>query len=128
MVSFVTSKRGRTPNRVFLSHSLPSATRLPHFQLADLKRVTTPEDLQPGGAIYSLVWGRDVGPSNAAAFLAKVDADLLITGHVPCEAGHWAPNERQLILDSLGEPACYCLFPTTRPLTHAELLSHVGTL
>jgi len=37
------------------------------------------------------------------------------------------PNDRQLILDSLGTPAGYCLFPTNRPLSHAELLQHVRT-
>ena len=38
------------------------------------------------------------------------------------------PNDRQLILDSVGTPAGFCFFPTTRPLTHAELLQRVGTL
>ena len=40
-------------------------------------------DLQPGGSVYALVWGRDTSLANAAAFLDKVDADLLITGHIP---------------------------------------------
>ena len=66
--------------------------------------------------------------ANAAAFLQKVDADLLITGHVPCENGFDVPNDRQLILDSLGSPACYCLFPTDRPITHAELIACVKPL
>jgi hypothetical protein len=60
--------------------------------------------------------------------LQKVDADLLITGHISCEQGFFAPNERQLILDSIGEKACYCLLPTDRPLTHEELLGLVSTL
>jgi hypothetical protein len=38
------------------------------------------------------------------------------------------PNGRQLILDSLGAPACYCLFPTDRTITHAELVQFVGIL
>jgi hypothetical protein len=119
----------RTPNRVFLSHSLPSARRLEGFDLAALeKEEFEPGDLQMGGAVHALVWGRDPSPTNAAAFLRKVDADLLITGHIPCFRGFMAPNDRQLILDSLGYPACYCLFPTDRPLTFDELLSFVRTL
>jgi hypothetical protein len=57
-----------------------------------------------------------------------MDADLLITGHIPCERGFETPNDRQLILDAMGAPACYCLFPTDRPLTHAELVGGVATL
>jgi hypothetical protein len=118
----------RTPNRVFLSHSLPSARRVGDFDLAVLERDThTPEDLSLGGSVYSLVWGRDTSAAAATAFLAKVDADLLITGHVPCDTGFEAPNDRQLILDSLGTPAASCLFPADRPLTHAELLGCVTT-
>lgn len=119
----------RTPNRVFLSHSLPGASRLQRFDLAALERdEPLPEDVKLGGPVHSLVWGRDTRPETVAAFLARVDADLLITGHIPCERGFEAPNDRQLILDAAGAPACYCLFPTDRPLTHADLLACVGTL
>jgi hypothetical protein len=119
----------RTPNRILLSHSLPPASRLDDFDPAALEReVSTDADLVPGGSVHSLVWGRDTRPETVAAFLAKMDADLLISGHVPCDNGFDVPNDRQLILDSLGAPACYCLFPTDRPLTHAELIHHVSTL
>jgi hypothetical protein len=119
----------RTPNRVFLSHSLPSASKLPAFDPAVLEKEMSDEaDLLPGGSVHSLVWGRDTSLAHVAAFLQKVDADLLITGHIPCDQGFEVPNERQLILDSLGTPACYCLFPGDRPLTHAELVACVATL
>jgi hypothetical protein len=119
----------RTPNRIYLSHSLPSAKHLRDFDPAILERDMSEEaELEYGGAIHSLVWGRDTSAATAAAFLEKVDADLLITGHIPCEQGFAVPNERQLILDSLGTPACYCLFPTDRPLTHSELVECVGVL
>ncbi len=119
----------RTPNRVYLSHSLPTASRLATFDPAVLEREEhRPEDLSSGGSVYALVWGRDTRPEHVAAFLHKVDADLLITGHIPCERGYDTPNDRQLILDALGSPACYCLFPATRPLTLQELVSGVGYL
>lgn len=118
-----------TANRVCLSHSLPTAKHVPDFTLAALERDEfATEDFTLGGVVHSLVWGRDTRSETVAAYLKKVDADWLLTGHIPCEEGFAVPNERQLILDALGTPACYCLFPTDRPLTQPELLECVGTL
>jgi len=38
------------------------------------------------------------------------------------------PNSRQLILDTMRTPACFCLFPTDRPLTLADLVAGIGVL
>jgi len=119
----------RTANRVFLSHSLPSPSRLQNFDPAVLEEEThAKEDLEPGGAVHALVWGRNTQSATATAFLQKVDSDLLITGHIPCPRGFEAANERQIILDAMGAPACYCLFPTDCQLTLQDLLNCIGTL
>jgi hypothetical protein len=119
----------RTANRVFVSHSLPAPRWLESFDLAALERDPTEEAaLAPGGSAYALVWGRDTSSAHVAAFLKKVDADLLVTGHIPCEKGFEVPNEWQVILDSMGEPACYCLLPADRPLAHDELIARVKPL
>jgi hypothetical protein len=119
----------RTPNRVFLSHSLPKAARLEAFDPAILESETHEEqDLWPGGPIHALLWGRDTTAANVERFLEKVDADWLITGHIPCDRGFDLPNDRQLILDCTAVPACYCLFPLSRPLSHQELVDCIGTL
>ena len=78
--------------------------------------------------LHSLVWGRDITLENAAVYLGKVDAKLLISGHIPAPDGFLIPNDVQIILDSLGSPAGYCLFPTDRPLTHEELVAMVCTI
>ncbi|HEX5270424.1 MAG TPA: hypothetical protein VFW33_08060, partial [Gemmataceae bacterium] len=119
----------RTDNRVFISHSLPSEKWLDGFDLATLERdETDPAEGLPGGAVFALVWGRDTSAEHVAAFLAKVDADLLVTGHIPCEPGFAVPNDRQVIVDCMGEPACYCLLPADRPLAHDELVKCIRTL
>jgi calcineurin-like phosphoesterase family protein len=119
----------RSPNRVFISHSLPSATTMEGFDAAALSRDDqTDADVLPGGAIFNMSWGRDVSPANVEAYLKKVDADWLVTGHIPCEKGFATPNDRQIILDSLGEPAAYCLFPASGTINHAELVASVQLL
>jgi hypothetical protein len=119
----------RTPRRIFLSHSLPSARRLEAFDPGRLTEdLADEQDLQPGGLVHALVWGRDTTPATVRGFLQKVDADVLITGHIPCERGFDVPNDQQIILDCLGTPACYCLFPTTRALSHQELVACVEYL
>jgi hypothetical protein len=119
----------RTPNRVFISHSLPSAiNQTPHFLAALEKSENAEADLLPGGCVHSLVWGRDVSEENAARFLKLVDADWLITGHIPCDRGFDLPNSFQIILDSLGARAGYCLFPAGQTLTRDDLVKSIGTL
>jgi hypothetical protein len=119
----------RTENRVFMSHTYPSARNLPRFELAALEKAEiTPEDIVSGGAVHSLLWNRDHSPATVDAFLQKVDADWVITGHIQCDEGYATPNDRQLILDADGTPACYCLFPTDRPVTQQDLVGAVRTL
>ena len=115
----------RTPNRVFLSHSLPGGNFDPSALEADPSRAV---DLEPGGSLYSLVWGRDVRAETANAFLEKVDADYLVTGHVPCEAGFDRPSGRHLILDTQGHPAAFALLPCDRPLVPDDLTACVRLL
>jgi hypothetical protein len=118
----------RTPNRVFISHSLPSALKIVRFRYDDLLRETEPGDLESSGSAYAISWGRDTRPEHVAEFLRMVDAKLLVTGHILCDNGVWAPNDRQIVLDAMKSPGGFCLFPADRSLTHAELLACCGTL
>lgn len=119
----------RTPNRVYISHSLPRPARLETFDPAALEEEFTDGSLlAPGGPIHSLVWGRDTAPATTEAFLQKVDADWLITGHIPCSKGFDQPCERHLILDCQGAPAAYCLLPTKRPLAKQDLADSIRIL
>ena len=119
----------RAPNGVLVCHSLPGAHTLPLFDPARLERDTYhDDDLQPGGSVHSLLWGRDTSADAAANFLRKMGSELLVSGHVACDAGFAAPNDRQLILDCAESPAGFALFPADRPLTHAELVACVRTI
>lgn len=119
----------RTPNRVLISHSLPSAHAMPLFEPARLEQETfEPADLDPGGSVYNLLWGRDTSRKNVAEYLAKMDADLLVSGHIASDEGFSVPNDLQVILDCAESPGGYVLFPADWPLTHQELVSGVRTI
>ena len=116
----------RTPNAVFLCHTVLPAKSQPLFSLRTLEQASfTDADRTAGGVVYGLLWGRDTSAPTVAAFLRKVDCDLLVTGHVPTEAGFLAPNDRQLIVDCAVSPAAFVRFPVDRPITHQELLAGV---
>ncbi|MGZ3337980.1 MAG: metallophosphoesterase, partial [Isosphaeraceae bacterium] len=89
----------RTPNRVFVCHTLPDARYLEDLDLALLQADHWPEEaMKRGGTIYALTWGRDNTPETADRFAAMVDADWFITGHQPCDEGFRQANHRQIII------------------------------
>ena len=113
----------RAPNRVLVSHSLPSNRALPNFDPTRLQAdVHDPTDLQPNGVIHSLLWGRDTARETVMAFLELMDADLLVSGHIACEEGYRAPHDRQLILDCAENPGGFVMFPTRRRMTIADMM------
>lgn len=115
----------KTSNRVFISHSLPAIGKIWNPEILTAQ-VTSTEDLSPGGSAYHMVWGRDTSVEAAARFLKSVDADLLVTGHIPCPDGFEVPNNRQVVLDCQQPPGAYCLFPADRPITHADLVAGIS--
>jgi len=118
----------RTPNRVFLSHTMIPGKQLGEFDAMQLREDEYPESAyQPGGVAYGITWGRDTSQKTADEFLRKVDADFLVSGHIPTDSGHDVPNFKQLIVDCSASPAAYALIPADRPMTFAELLAGIVT-
>lgn len=98
----------RTTGRLLIAHTVPSQEFDPAVLASE---VTAPDQLAPGGSVYSLVWGRDVRPETLEVFLRKMNADWLVSGHIPNETGVERPSERHLILDCKGYPAGAALLP-----------------
>jgi Calcineurin-like phosphoesterase len=116
----------RTPNRVYVCHTLPDAIDLDTLDLELLRADSWPADaMKRRGTIYSLTWGRDTTPETADRFAAMVDADLFVTGHQPCDEGFRQANHRQIIIDGTNPYPCYCLFPAVQPATIESLLACV---
>ncbi len=119
----------RTPNRVFLCHTIPDPGHLDTLDLTLLEADSwPPESLKRGGTIYALTWGRNTETETIDRFAGMIDADWFITGHQPCEEGYRQANHRQIIIDGTALEPTYCLFPARDPVTIESLVSCVKVL
>jgi hypothetical protein len=108
----------RFPNRLAISHSLPTEKNQANFDFGVLTLDALPDgSLDLGGTVRSLVWGREATSENAQRFLNIIDCDWLVTGHIPQETGYLWASERHLILDSMERPAGFALLSTVESLT-----------
>ncbi|HEU5115485.1 MAG TPA: metallophosphoesterase [Isosphaeraceae bacterium] len=116
----------RTPNRVYLCHTVPDGDRLPKLDLTILKTGRWPaESMQRGGTVYDLSWGRDTRPETAEAFARIMDADWFVTGHHPCMEGFRQANARHLIVDGTDPYPSACLFSAQEPMSFDRLCRSV---
>lgn len=119
----------RTPNRVFICHTIPDGPELDVTDVSVLGLDTwPPEAMKRHGAVYNMTWGRDTAPETADRFAAMVDADWFVCGHQPCDDGFRQANHRQLIIDGTDPYPAYCLFPIVEPLTIEQLVRGVQIL
>jgi hypothetical protein len=116
----------RAPNGVLCCHTLVPAKALPTFDpMRLLDERYDDKEYAPGGTAYGILWGRDTSEEVADTFLRKMDADLVVTGHIVTDDGYAVPNRKQLIVDCASTPAAYVRFVADRPISHAELVAGV---
>jgi hypothetical protein len=96
--------------KLFVSHSLPDAVDSSQFDLGVLSRPWNARDLNCGGEVFRMVWGRDLRSENADAFADAVGVQWLITAHQPLLQGVCAVGQRLVILNAWGEPASGLVF------------------
>jgi Calcineurin-like phosphoesterase len=116
----------RTPNRVFLCHTIPDPFDLEEFDASIFEADSwSAEAMARHGAVYAITWGRNTDPENVDKFAGLVDADWFITGHQPCDDGFRQANHRQIIIDGTEPYPTYCMFPAKESVTVESLLKCV---
>ncbi len=91
----------RTESGMFFCHSIPNDTQLETFDFTVFDRPLKAEDYKRRiGPVYQLIWGRNVTPQGADQFAAKMNAQMLITGHQPQESGFTTNGHKHLIIAS----------------------------
>lgn len=100
----------RTPNRVLVTHSLPSPDQMSVFDPTVLDRTPTSRDLLDGGSAYLLVWGRHQTALQLAELARAWDIDYFVCGHQPQETGFDIRHDRLIILASDHNHGAYMAF------------------
>lgn len=119
---------GRTANRVFVAHSLPSPHELPLFDVRVLARRPTKQDLSERGSAHSLVWGRYHTAATMEELVDLLDADFFICGHQPQETGYDVQHDRLIILASNHNHGVFLPIDLGRPATLDLLIRNIRPL
>lgn len=91
---------GRTPNGIFFAHSLPDVYYVDQFDPEIINRTPEELDLNEGGDVYQMVWGR----RHTAALLDHLGnafkVKFFVIGHQPQELGYDVRFDHMVILAS----------------------------
>jgi len=115
----------RTPNRIFLSHSLPSPENMERFDPQVLHRPIEDADLMPEGQVYMMLWGRGQTAAQLQRLAETFDVDFFITGHQPQETGFSAAHGRHIILSSEHSQGCFLPIDLSKRYSFDELVARI---
>lgn len=90
----------RSDNGVFFAHSLPDAYHLATFDPECVFQRPGQLDLNEGGMVYQLVWGRRHTPALLDKLAEAWDVRFFIIGHQPQEMGYSVQHDRLIILST----------------------------
>ena len=116
----------RTPNGVFMSHSVPDPKATEKFDPRLFDEPAIPESISDRqSSAYHLIWDRDTSETGTKLFTTKLGVKFLVNGHIAQKTGIFAPNSSRIILDCVASPAGCLLFSAQEPLEFDDLLNGV---
>ena len=105
----------RCPNRVFITHSLPSPHRMPAEPTDVLTRPYRDGDFDRGGDAYEWTWGRHQTPEQTDELARRLDVDFFILGHRRTPSGCELILPRVLTLACDHSHGCIMCFRADQP-------------
>jgi hypothetical protein len=105
----------RTPNRVLITHSLPSPHRQSAAGVDVLTRDYQDGDFHRGGPAYEWTWGRNQTPEQTEELAAKLDVDFFMLGHRRTPSGCELILPRALTLACDHAHGCVLCFDSDKP-------------
>ncbi len=118
----------KCPNRIWLSHSLPSARYIDNFELEIFDRQLEFKDTARGGSVYMLTWGRRHSQQLLDKIADMFDIDIFILGHQPQSQGWAQCGDNLIIIASDHNHGCLLPFDLTKKYTVAELTDSIVPL
>lgn len=115
----------RCPNRIWLSHSLPSDRYAADFDFNIFRRKLKINDVVKPGDAYVLTWGRRVSQENLDRFARTLDVDIFIVGHQPQSRGYLRAANNLIILASDHNHGCLLPINLSRFYTVEGLVQSV---
>ncbi len=100
----------RTPNRIWMSHSLPEDRAVDSFDSAIFDRPICPEDCRRANNAYLLTWGRRHSQTTLDRFAKALDVDIFLLGHQPQPSGWHRGGSNLIILASDHNHGCIIVF------------------
>jgi hypothetical protein len=107
----------RCPNGVWMSHSLPSPSRMAAGGMEILDRPYGREDLQRGGCVYEWTWGRGQTPEQLETLAHQLGVEMFLLAHRHGQTGYEVISDRGLTVLSDHAHGCVVHFAAGRPLT-----------
>lgn len=119
----------RTENRIWLSHSLPSASHLEYFEQPQFfDKTLTIDDLTTDPGVHALTWDRVHSRHALERLGGLLHADVFIIGHKPQATGYGTEGDSLIVIASDHPQGCLLPFTLDRNYSRESLLALIQPL
>lgn len=118
----------RTPNRIWMSHSLPADRYVDDFDTGVFQKQLKPNDMERLKPVYLLTWGRRHSNEAIEKLCRLFDVDIFILGHQPQETGFAHTQENLIILASDHNHGCLIPFDLAQSYSAVDLVGSIVPL
>ncbi|MBN2211779.1 MAG: metallophosphoesterase [Sedimentisphaerales bacterium] len=116
------------PNRIWMSHSLPSPRHIASFDDFIFEKILTVDDLKRDSSLRALTWDRFHDTESLEQLKTKWNADIFIVGHQPQEEGATLIHGCMIILASDHPHGRFLPFRLDRSYSPEELFKQIKPL
>jgi kynureninase len=113
----------KTPNRIWMSHSLPADRYVDDFDTEVFQKQIQPSDLDRLQPVYLLTWGRRHSNDAIEKLSQMLDVDVFILGHQPQETGFAHSQKNLIILASDHNHGCLIRFDLAKSYSAVDLVA-----
>lgn len=113
----------RCPNGVWMSHSLPSPSRMDQAGTEVLQRPYRRDDLSRGGGVYEWTWGRGHTAEQLETLAARLDVEYFLLAHRHSPQGVEIISDRGLAVLSDHAHGCVIRFAASAPVNSETIPS-----